>query len=80
MVHVRPVDGRYTRTFITNWVKSSCEEIDVDLRVPNDEMPLVRRMREIRTSGGMRGEGSIRSLLYSTVLCVFNFFRNATLA
>ncbi|QDV14295.1 hypothetical protein CA51_41920 [Rosistilla oblonga] len=27
------------------------------LRVPPDEMPSVSRMREIRTSGLMRGEG-----------------------
>ena len=35
----------------------------VNLRVPNDEMPSVRRMREIRTSGGMRGTEESPSLL-----------------
>jgi len=36
----------------------------VDLRVPNDETPSVRRMRETRTSGGMRGAEETPPLLY----------------
>ena len=46
--------------------------------MPNDEMPSVSRMQEIRMSGLMRGEGRpMTPLLYSTGLDQVYLFKTA---
>jgi len=42
------------------WNRELISGLFLSLRVPTDEMPVVSRMRKIRTSGLMRGKGRQR--------------------